>query len=164
MEERGKDKKMVFEMTLMTVLIVVQIVFFVVFFDYGEIMFLKYLGYFCWLLSAIFGWLPIYEFKKKGKVPKGKSYVATTELVDSGIYRIIRHPQFLAGILLSLAFILISQHWIVLILGIPAMIILYKDMFRADRSNVEKFGKAYENYMKKVPRMNFVLGLIRISK
>ncbi len=164
MEDLKKDKKMLFEMILLTIFMVAQIILFIVFFDYGKVSALKYIGYFCWALSAIFGWLPIYELKKKGNVPKGKSYVSTIKLVTSGVYSIIRHPQFLAGILLSLAFILISQNWLVLILGIPVILILYKDMFRADKSGIKKFGKSYESYMKKVPRMNFVLGIIKILK
>jgi protein-S-isoprenylcysteine O-methyltransferase Ste14 len=164
MEDWKKDKKMLSEMISLTTLMVTQIVLFIIFFNYGKVSVLKYIGYFCWALSAIFGWLPIYEFKKKGKVPKGRSYVSTTKLVTSGIYSIVRHPQFLAGILFSLAFILISQHWSVLILGVPITIVFYKDMFDADKSNTRKFDKAYTSYMKKVPRMNFILGLIRIMK
>jgi len=155
---------MIFEMCVLSVLFIAQIVFFVVYFSYGKILMLKYGGWFILILSAIFGWLPIYTFRKKGKVPKGKSYVHTTELVTSGVYSVVRHPQFLAGILLSLWFFLVSQHWSVLVLGIPVMVIFYKDMFEADRSNIEKFGEAYASYMKEVPRMNFILGLIRIMK
>ena len=164
MENWKKDKKMLFEMTILTVLIIAQIVLFIIFFNYGEILPLKYIGYFCWVLSAIFGWLPIYELKKEGKVLKGKSYVHTTELVTSGVYSIIRHPQFLAGILLSLAFILISQHLPILILGIPVITILYKDMFNADKSGIKKFGDDYKRYMERVPRMNFFAGLIQLIK
>jgi len=157
-----KDKRMIFEMTLLTIFMVAQIVLFIVFFSYGNVTYLKYIGYFFWTLSAIFGWLPIYEFRKKGKVPKGKGYVHTTKLVTSGVYSIVRHPQFLAGILLSIAFTLISQHWSVSILSIPVVIILYKDMYRADKSAIEKFRKDYEDYMKEVPKMNFILGIKRI--
>ena len=164
MENLKKDKKLLYEMTILTVLIIVQIVLFIIFFNYGQFAVLKYIGYFCWALSAIFGWLPIYELKKKGKVPKGKSYVSTTELVTSGVYSIVRHPQFLAGVLLSLAFILISQHWSVLILGIPVIIILYKDMFNADKSGIKKFGDDYKRYIEKVPRMNFLIGFMRLIK
>ncbi len=164
MEDWKKDKKMLLEMIILTALIVAQIILFIIFFDYGRILIFKYIGYFLWILSAIFGWLPIYEFRKRGKVPKGKSYMSTTRLVTSGVYSIVRHPQFLAGILLSLAFILISQHWLVLIIGIPVIIILHRDMFWADKSCLEKFGKSYEGYMKKVPRINFILGIIKILK
>jgi len=115
-------------------------------------------------LSFFLGWLPIYTFKKKGGVPKGKSYTQTTKLVDTGIYSIVRHPQFLAGMLWSLAFILISQHWLVLVLGIPVIIIFYIGGLEEDRYGVAKFGKKYEDYIKRVPRFNFILGIIRKLK
>jgi len=164
MENWIKNKKMLFKMTILTILMVAQIILFIIFFNYGKVSLLKYIGYFCWALSAIFGWFPIYEFKKKGKVPKRKSYIYTTELVTSGVYSIVRHPQYLAGMLLSLAFILISQHWSVLILGVPAIIIFYEDMFDADKSSIKKFGDDYKRYMKRVPRMDFFTGLIRLIK
>ena len=164
MSDWKKDKKMLFEMTLLTILAVSQIALFIIFSDYGRIPVLKYVGYFCWALSAVFGWLPIYELKRKGGVARGKSYVRTTKLVTSGVYGIVRHPQFLAGMLLSLSFVLISQHLSVLLLGIPVVVILYNDMFDADRRGIEKFGQAYRIYMKKTPRMNFVLGAIKTLK
>jgi len=46
--------------------------------------------YFC--SGIIFGVLPVFEFRKKGGVKKGKSYIHTTKLVDTGIYSIVRHP------------------------------------------------------------------------
>ena len=152
-------------MVALTGFMVAQICFFVVFINCGNIEVLKYVGYLCWALSAVFGWLPIYEFKKSGGVPRGKSYVATTKIVTSGIFSIVRHPQYLAGILLSLAFMLIAQHWLVLVLGLPAIVILYRDMSEADKLGVEKFGEPYRDYMQKVPRANFIWGIIRrISK
>ncbi len=67
-----------------------------------------YLGLVIWAISIVFGWMPIFVLKRKGGVMKGKSYVHTTTLVKNGIYSIVRHPQYTAGILFSLALILIS--------------------------------------------------------
>ncbi|MFN2126965.1 MAG: hypothetical protein ACK2TU_03810, partial [Anaerolineales bacterium] len=44
----------------------------------------EWAGWICIWISAVFGWLPIITFRKKGGVPEGKSYVDTTRLVDSG--------------------------------------------------------------------------------
>ena len=118
-------------------------------------------GWVIWALSVVFGVLPIYIFRKKAGVPKGKSFVKTTVLVDSGLYGIVRHPQYLAGILLNLSLILISQHWLSVLLGVPAMILMYFDIRKADQHEIEKFGEAYQHYMAQVPRMNFILGIIR---
>ena len=122
---------------------------------------LRILGWILWLLSILFGVLPIIIFRVRGGVPQGKSYVKTTLLVDDGLYGIVRHPQYLAGILLNLALILISQHWLVILLGIPAMVLMYIDIQIADHNAIENFGYAYRDYMDRVPQINFILGIIR---
>jgi protein-S-isoprenylcysteine O-methyltransferase Ste14 len=48
--------------------------------------------------------------------------VQTTELVDSGIYGVVRHPEYLAGVLMIPALALIAQHWVVAVLGAIAAI------------------------------------------
>ncbi len=125
---------------------------------------LKWLGYAAWTLSAIFGIVPMITFRVKGRVPKGKSYMHTTVLVDSGIYAVVRHPQFLAGVLISIALTLITQHWLIALLGAVSTGVTYVDAFRADRDGIEKFGVAYERYMQRVPQLNFVAGLFRLAR
>jgi len=161
--QKEKTVHILFHLVLV-VLMIAQIIFFIIYFNHGKILFMKITGIGFWIISAFLGWFPIYVFKKKGGVSKGESYVKTTKLVDTGVYSLVRHPQFLAGILLSLAFILISQHWLVLILGIPIIIIFYIGGLKGDRSLVDKFGKEYEEYMKIVPRFNIILGIIRKLK
>ncbi|MFC2113555.1 methyltransferase family protein, partial [Bacteroidota bacterium] len=107
---------------------------------------LMYSGWVIWVLSVIFGWLPILILKRKGGVPKGKSYVKTTLLVDTGLYSIIRHPQYTAGILFSLALVLISQNWLIIALGVAVIVLLYIDILMADKHEVEKYGDDYINY------------------
>lgn len=122
---------------------------------------LKYAGYAAWLVSCVLGWLPILVLGRKGGVPKGKSYVHTTALVETGIYSIVRHPQYTAGLMLNLALILISQTWLVALLGFAAMVILYADIVMTDHQEIAKFGTAYRNYMKRVPRTNFAWGVLK---
>ena len=130
--------------------------------DVSQIEFLAYAGVALYGLSGIvFGMLPVLEFRKKGRVIKGKSYIHTTQLVDSGIYSIVRHPQFVTFILWAFAGMLLFQHWIIVLLGIPIIILTYIDLIRADKSSIEKFGEDYKAYMRKVPRTNFLLGIIR---
>jgi protein-S-isoprenylcysteine O-methyltransferase Ste14 len=38
----------------------------------------------------------------------------------------------------------------------------YIDLIRADKACAERFGDDYKAYMKKVPRANFLLGIIRL--
>ena len=131
--------------------------------DVSQIEILAYVGVGLYVFSGmVFGWLPVIEFRKKGRVRKGKSYIHTTKLVDTGIYSIVRHPQFVTFILWAIAGMLLFQHWIIIILGIPIIPLTYIDLIRADKSSIEKFGDDYKSYMKKVPRANFLLGIIRL--
>jgi protein-S-isoprenylcysteine O-methyltransferase Ste14 len=56
---------------------------------------------------------------------------------------------------------LLFQHWIVVLLGVPIFFFTYIDLIKADEEAIKKFGDDYKSYMKKVPRANFLLGIIR---
>ena len=129
----------------------------------SQIEILAYIGVGLYVFSGwIFGMLPVIEFRKKGGVKKGKSYIQTTKLVDTGIYSIIRHPQFTTWMLWAIAGMLLFQHWIVILLGFPIIPLTYIDLLRADKRLTEIFGDEYKKYMQKVPRVNFLLGIIRL--
>lgn len=146
---------------VLTVAAVGQIVMSFVLYDREGDPWLRNAGWGILTVSGIFGWLPIYAFRTKGGVSKGRGYVHTTVLVDSGIYGIVRHPQYLAGVLMSLALAMIAQHWIVTALGGIAAVVYYTSAVSEEKSCVEKFGESYQRYMESVPRMNFVVGLLR---
>jgi protein-S-isoprenylcysteine O-methyltransferase Ste14 len=144
-------------------LLILQLV--LVFFVFQEpgIQALTLCGWVIWGLGTVFGLVPIVTLRAKGRVAEGKSYMATTTLVDTGIYAIVRHPQSgTAGILLSLALAFIGQHWLLVVLAAVGMAAIYVDTFRADETCIEKFGQAYVHYMHRVPRVNFVAGLLRL--
>jgi len=129
----------------------------------NQISILAYIGVSLYVFSGlIFGMLPVFEFRKKGMVKKGKSYIHTTKLVDTGIYSIVRHPQYITFMLWSVAGMFLFQHWIVIILGIPILPLTYIDLFNADKDAINKFGESYKQYMKRVPRANFLLGILRV--
>jgi protein-S-isoprenylcysteine O-methyltransferase Ste14 len=124
---------------------------------------LKWAGWICIWISAIFGMLPIITFRRKGGVAKGESYMKTTVLVDSGIYAIVRHPQGgTAWLLINLGVMLVAWHWTSLVLGLASMVLVYADTFKADQYCIDKFGDAYRLYMQKVPAVNFLAGIFRL--
>jgi len=126
---------------------------------------LKWVGWICLWTSGVFGVLPIITFRRKGGVAKGKSYMKTTVLVDTGIYAIARHPQGgTAWLLINLGVMLVAQHWSSVILGLVSMALAYADTFNLDRSCIKKFGDDYERYMHRVPRVNFVAGIVRLLR
>lgn len=118
------------------------------------------LGWLIIFISGIFGWLPIFTFRSRGKV-EGRSYINTTALVDSGVYSIVRHPQYLAGLLITIGATLITWHWLVLLLGLASIGMYWWSSVVEEEKNLEKFGDAYRDYQERVPRFNFVWGLIR---
>jgi len=131
--------------------------------EVSQIKILAYTGVGLYVFSGIvFGMLPTFEFRKKGGVKKGKSYIHTTKLVDTGIYSIVRHPQYITFILWAIAGMLLFQHWIVICLGIPVIPFTYIDLINADKDGIKKFGDEYKKYMQKVPRANFLIGVIRV--
>ena len=67
----------------------------------------------------------------------------------------------LAGILICIGLALIAQSLLSILLGgISAGIFIYS-IGAEDKSNREKLGAAYEEYAKRVPRVNFFVGLFR---
>lgn len=145
---------------ILTIAAVGQIILSFVLYDSEGNSVLRNAGWGVLTISAIFGWLPIYTFRKRGGV-KGRGYIHTTVLVDSGIYGIVRHPQYLAGVLMSIALPMIAQHWLVAVLGLVAAVVYYVDTFVEEKNNLEKFGEEYRRYMEAVPRMNFIVGIVR---
>jgi protein-S-isoprenylcysteine O-methyltransferase Ste14 len=130
--------------------------------EFSQIEVLAYIGVGLYFSSGlILGMLPVFEFRKKGGVSKGQSYIHTTKLVDTGIYSVVRHPQYVTYIMWAISGMLLFQHWIVILLGVPVIPLTYIDLFREDEACMERFGEDYKAYMKKVPRANFLLGLIR---
>jgi protein-S-isoprenylcysteine O-methyltransferase Ste14 len=42
------------------------------------------------------------------------------------------------------------------------MVLIYMDTFEADAACIEELGEEYVRYMQRVPRVNFVAGLLRL--
>jgi protein-S-isoprenylcysteine O-methyltransferase Ste14 len=126
---------------------------------------LFYLGWVIWAFGMVLVIAPIIIFPHRGGVARGKAFVHTTRLVDTGIYAVVRHPQYLGGILaIFLATPLLYQHWLFVVLGIPGIVLVYLFARQEDRRLVAKFGDDYKDYMQKVPRMDILGGLIRLGR
>ena len=85
--------------------------------------YLMYIGYIIWPFSLYFGLISFRTLKKKGEVEKGKSYVYTTKLVNEGPYALVRHPQYLGGVLFAICITLWTQVMLSLILCIIIIIL-----------------------------------------
>ena len=122
---------------------------------------IQYLGWGLMGLTFIFGQLPVRTFRKYGKVKDDKSYIHTSKLVDKGLYSVMRHPQYFSWILITFGLTCLNQLWYSLLISVIISPVIYYEMIREERSSIVKFGNEYQEYMKRVPRINFILGLYR---
>ncbi|MFW9936330.1 MAG: methyltransferase family protein [Candidatus Thorarchaeota archaeon] len=162
--KKDKPKYSIFEIlltTIFTISFIIQIVLMFIYYNELRLTFLLYIGFIFWIFSIYFGFIPFRTLKKRGKVEKGKSYIKTTKLVDEGPYAIVRHPQYLAGILFTISITLWTQVWLSLILTIIIIILTYQWTYTEERLLIDKFGDDYIAYKKNVSRLNIIVGLIK---
>jgi protein-S-isoprenylcysteine O-methyltransferase Ste14 len=125
-----------------------------------------YVGWLVLVLGFLFLLSSLIYFSKRGKPIEERNIMATTVLVESGTYGIVRHPQFLGAQLMICAAILITQHWLFALIGVYLLLsfVLSKWVQASEEHLIAKFGDDYKHYMEKVPRMNFLLGIIRLLR
>ena len=144
------------------ILFVGQVVFCFISYNGAGWDFVLYIGWAVFAFSIILGWLSRIAFEEKGKSPEGESFIHTSVVVESGIYAVVRHPMYLSGVLFIVSLVLISQHWLSLVFSIPIIVYFYISTWSEERSSIEKFGDSYRKYMQRVPRMNLLLGIVRL--
>jgi len=142
-------------------LIGISIQIFMLFFfgNWANLDIIMYLGFISLGISAIL-FLSSNVLKKEGGMEKGRGFV-TTKLVETGIYRVIRHPIYLSLAYVFVGFALISQHPLSLFFGSTMAILCYYFMIDEEKLTIEKFGENYVQYMKNVPRSNLLIGMRR---
>jgi protein-S-isoprenylcysteine O-methyltransferase Ste14 len=123
------------------------------------------IGWIVWAFGMVLVMAPIIMFPRRGGVDKGKSYVHTSQMVDTGIYAIVRHPQYTGGVYaLFLTTFLWYPHWLFGVLGAIGTAVIYMGCREEDQRLIDKFGDNYVEYMKRVPSMNVFLGFYRWLK
>lgn len=143
---------------------VAQVVLCILLYNYLGLNWLQYLGWVILAMALVLGWRARVAFESKGEARAGESWLHTRRVVTSGIYSVVRHPMYLSFLLISLSLVCLSQHWLDAVMGAVLMGLLYNDMCREEKNSIEKFGDDYRNYMERVPRINFVLGIIRLIR
>ena len=116
------------------------------------------------LASLVFIFPPFYLLRKYGKAESGRPYYETTVLVQSGLYKYLRHPQYLGYMMLNIGFSLLSQHIIIVTMSALAIICLYLQTVEEEKYCLRYLGDSYIQYMKRVPRFNFLTGILRRLK
>jgi protein-S-isoprenylcysteine O-methyltransferase Ste14 len=115
-------------------------------------------------LSCVFIFAPFFLLARHGRSQGGGTYMQTGVVVDRGLYAITRHPQYLGYMLLACGFALLSQHWLIIFLAALGATGFYLQALAEEKYCLAHFGVAYERYLRRVPRFNIVLGIIRLVK
>jgi len=80
-----------------------------------------------------------------------KIHAGSGNLVTDGIYKYIRHPQYV-GFAMSIIGFLIQWPTIITILMAPILLYMYKKLSqREERVLIESFGEEYRQYVQRVP-------------
>jgi protein-S-isoprenylcysteine O-methyltransferase Ste14 len=87
---------------------------------------------------------------------------SVSDIVENGVYGVVRHPMYLGAMIMFFSHIFLGQNWIVALGTIVALVCCYLIVLSDEQQNREKFGDAYKRYMQTVPRMNILLGILRL--
>lgn len=94
----------------------------------GEVRFLRIVGALIGAVALPLSFLPIMVLARRGKPSEGGSYLQTTKIVESHVFSLVRHPQYLSYILFMITFGLLGQSAVVTALAITASGFLYWSM------------------------------------
>ena len=97
------------------------------------------------------GFRQVWRYVTKGEIAGNSEGLTEKELVTTGVYGIVRHPLYVAGLIIFT----FSPHITVNGLTITVLADLYFlfGMFIEERRFLKIFGDQYREYMTKVPRM-----------
>jgi protein-S-isoprenylcysteine O-methyltransferase Ste14 len=121
-------------------------------------------GVFLLALAAVFIFTPFVLLGRYGRTDDGKTYMQTRVVVNQGLYAITRHPQYLGYIFLACGFAALSQHWVAALLAVVGAILFYLQAVREERYCLAQLGEPYRQYLRRVPRFNIVLGIMRLAR
>jgi len=131
----------------------------------GDNPYLRGTGVFVLLLAGVFIFAPFYLLTKHGQTKDDQTtYMQARTVVDRGLYAITRHPQYLGYMFLACGFTLLSQHWVTVLLAVICVTLFYFQAVREECYCLAQLGDPYQQYLRRVPRFNIVLGIMRLIR
>lgn len=130
---------------------------------FHDILWLEIIGYVLFVPAAFLVAYSFYCLFRRGKA-RTLAFADKMNLVDTGIYGVVRHPMLLGMAVWSFALILVFQSALAVVLGISVIVLSWMAAREEDKINPKKFGSSYKKYMARVPRWNAFKGLRELRK
>ncbi|PWI46522.1 hypothetical protein CEE45_16355 [Candidatus Heimdallarchaeota archaeon B3_Heim] len=132
--------------------------------NYNPFVLLQILGFFFLLLAISFIPIPLILFPRKRDEEKYEHFFDVPHVIKTGIYGLVRHPQYLGWIFVIIGLFFIRQEPVGALFGIFGLFFLNYCVENEENNLIKKFGKEYELYKATVPRWNLILGFYRYFK
>jgi protein-S-isoprenylcysteine O-methyltransferase Ste14 len=96
----------------------------------------------------------VYIMKKAGKVDKNRDsslyrFEKTSEVIETGIFKYIRHPLYCSLLLLTWGVFFKHIDYVLLIISVVSTIALFLTARMEEKENIRYFGNQYQEYMKR---------------
>jgi len=75
----------------------------------------------------------------------------TEKIVSSGVYSLVRHPQYLGGLLAHVGISFLLSAWFSLLATVLMMLLVYLISRKEETELMKEFGAVYEEYRRNVP-------------
>jgi len=109
-------------------------------------------GGFLLILGSILLWFSHHALGRNWTA--GTGVTGEQEMVDTGIYRWLRHPMYTAHILWALGTVFLLPNWLAGLAFLPgALLIPWTRISQEEARLVQRFGDAYGDYRKKTPAL-----------
>ena len=82
-------------------------------------------------------------------------------LIDFGVYRVVRHPMYVGGMMMFVSHVLFGQSIVIGFTTLIGLCCCYLLVRSEELRLIDKFGLEYEKYMLKVPGVNLFLGAVK---
>lgn len=134
----------------------------------GVILFINILTPFVYPIRAVFPFLiyPGWMILCSGLVLvlfsiRTLSRQGTKDLIEKGVYGIVRHPLYVGASVMFFSHMFFFQHWFYILDSFLAIGLIYQMILWEEKRLKLKYPRKYDEYARKVPCINFMAGLWR---
>ena len=116
---------------------------------------LQIISWICLLYGAYLVLAGVILMKTKGKSNKDRndntlySFEKTTQLIDTGLFKYVRHPLYGSLVFLTWGIFFKNFDWLLLIISVLSTFFFFITMIVEEKENIMFFGEEYQAYTKR---------------